>query len=133
MLLAGKTAAISGAASARGIGLATARLFAEHGAKVAILDLDEAGAQRAAKELGDGHIGLHCDVADLESCKRAAQGAIEAFGHVDVLVNNAGYGLRGAVESWSMDQLRRLFDTNVFGVVELTRAVLPHMRDAGSG
>ena len=73
MLLSGKTAAISGAASARGIGFATARLFAKHGARVAILDLDEAGAQRAAKELGEGHIGVACNVTDLESCKRAAR------------------------------------------------------------
>src|SRR3982750_5003057 len=90
MLLSGKTAAISGAASPRGIGLATARLFAKHGARVAILDLDEAGAQRAAKELGGEHIGLACDVADLESCRRAARQAIEAFGKVDILINNAG-------------------------------------------
>ena len=64
MLLNGKTAVISGAASPRGIGFATARLFARHGARVAILDLDEAGARRAAEELGEGHIGLACDVAD---------------------------------------------------------------------
>ena len=72
MLLADKVAVISGAASPRGIGLATARLFAKHGARVAILDLDEAGAQRAAEELGPEHRGFGCDVADLASCQRAA-------------------------------------------------------------
>jgi NAD(P)-dependent dehydrogenase (short-subunit alcohol dehydrogenase family) len=90
VLLAGKTAAISGAASARGIGLTTARLFAAHGARVAILDIDETGAQRAAQELGEGHIGAACDVADPESCKRAARKVLDAFGTLDALVNNAG-------------------------------------------
>jgi NAD(P)-dependent dehydrogenase (short-subunit alcohol dehydrogenase family) len=90
MLLSGKTAVISGAASPRGIGLATARLFAQHGARVAILDLDEAGAQRAAAELGPQHRGFACDVANLASCQDAARQVIEAFGAVDILINNAG-------------------------------------------
>jgi NAD(P)-dependent dehydrogenase (short-subunit alcohol dehydrogenase family) len=64
MLLQNKTAAISGAASARGIGLATAKLFAAHGARIAILDIDEAAAKQAAAELGPQHIGLGCDVAN---------------------------------------------------------------------
>lgn len=90
MLLTGKTAVISGAASQRGIGLATARLFAQHGARVAVLDLDEAGARRAAQELGQGHIGIGCNVADRESCGDAARQALDALGTVDILVNNAG-------------------------------------------
>src|ERR671927_389365 len=69
VLLADKTAVISGAASARGIGRATAKLFAEQGARVAVLDLDAAGAEQAAAELGEGHIGIGCDVADLASCR----------------------------------------------------------------
>ncbi|GAA0600268.1 glucose 1-dehydrogenase [Craurococcus roseus] len=133
MLLAGKTAAISGAASARGIGLATARLFAKHGAKVGILDLDEAGAQRAAKELGDGHIGLHCDVADLESCKRAAQSAIEAFGHVDILVNNAGITQPLKIMDISPENWRRVLDVNTTGVLYLSQAFIPHMRGRKRG
>src|ERR1700761_9186481 len=90
MLLQNKTAVISGAASSRGIGFATARLFARHGARVAILDLDEAGAQRAAGELGEGDAGIACDVADHASCSRAAGEVLERFGTVDVLINNAG-------------------------------------------
>jgi hypothetical protein len=116
MLLVGNTAAISGAASARRIGLATVRLFAKHGARVAILDLDEAGAQRAAKEVGGGHIGLACDVADLESCKRAAQQAIEAFGHVNILVNNAGITQPLKVMDISPENWRRVSDVNTTGV-----------------
>ncbi len=70
MLLEGKTAAISGAASVRGIGLATARLFAKHGARVAILDIDGAAAQAAAAELGAGHLGIACDVASKALARR---------------------------------------------------------------
>src|SRR5947209_9657400 len=90
MLLADKVAAISGAASPRGIGLATAKLFGQHGARVAILDIDEAGAQRAAAELGPQHRGFGCDVANLESCQRAASQVLEAFGKTDILLANAG-------------------------------------------
>ncbi len=133
MLLAGKTAAISGAASARGIGLATARLFAKHGARVAILDLDEAGARNAARELGEGHVGLHCDVADLESCKHAAQGAIEAFGHVDILVNNAGITQPLKVMDISPENWRRVLDVNTTGVLYLSQAFVPHMRERKRG
>jgi len=82
MLLKGKTAVISGAASPRGIGRATARLFAEQGARVAILDIDGEGARKAAAELGEGHIGLGCDVADKSSCDNAAGAVLKAFGHV---------------------------------------------------
>ena len=90
MLLTGKTAIISGAAGARGIGFATAKTFAEQGARVAILDLDGAGAARAAAELGSGHLGLACNVTDKADCERAVSGVLKAFGKVDILINNAG-------------------------------------------
>ena len=90
LLLDGKVAMISGAASARGIGLATARLFASHGAKVVILDLDEAAAVEAAASIGPEHRGYGCNVVDKDACLKAAERAITEFGHIDVLVNNAG-------------------------------------------
>jgi NAD(P)-dependent dehydrogenase (short-subunit alcohol dehydrogenase family) len=94
LLLTDKTAVISGAASARGIGRATARLFAEQGARVAILDLDAAAAKGAAEELGPDHLGIGCDVGDLTNCRQAAEQAIAAFGKIDVLINNAGISSR---------------------------------------
>ncbi len=133
MLLKGKTAMISGAASARGIGRATAALFAEHGARVAILDLDEAGAQGAAKELGEGHVGIGCDVTDLESCRRAARQAIEAFGKVDILVNNAGISQPVKTMEITPQDWQRIVDVNMTGVLYLSQAVIPHMRERKQG
>jgi NAD(P)-dependent dehydrogenase (short-subunit alcohol dehydrogenase family) len=133
MLLEGKAAVISGAASQRGIGLTTARLFAEHGAKVAILDLDEHGAKEAASSLGTGHIGLSCNVADLDACKRAAEVAIEAFGQIDILLNNAG--VTQPVKTMEIDESnwRRIIDVNLTGVLYLSQAFIPHMRSRGRG
>ena len=72
-LLDGQVAIITGAASPRGLGKATAKLFVEHGARVAILDLDEDQAEEAAADLGAGHIGLACDVTSKEDCNAAIQ------------------------------------------------------------
>lgn len=90
MLLQGKVAIITGAASERGIGRATAVTFAQHGARVVILDLDEAAARDAAAALGEGHLGLAANVADESQVKQAVAKIIEHFGRIDVLVNNAG-------------------------------------------
>jgi NAD(P)-dependent dehydrogenase (short-subunit alcohol dehydrogenase family) len=134
MLLNGRTAVISGAASARGIGRATAKLFAENGARVAIFDLDLAASQQAAAELpGDGHIGVACNVTDKGSCVAAADLAIRAFGRVDILINNAGITqpiktLDIADENW-----RAVIDVNLTGVLLLTQALIPHMREKGGG
>ncbi|HET9147694.1 MAG TPA: SDR family NAD(P)-dependent oxidoreductase [Acetobacteraceae bacterium] len=133
MLLKGKTAVISGAASARGIGLATARLFAGHGARVAILDLDQAASEAAAASIGGEHIGIACDVTDRAACEAAARKAITAFGQVDILINNAGITeplrfLEIEARNWE-----RVIDVNLTGVLHLSQAFLPHMRDRRSG
>jgi NAD(P)-dependent dehydrogenase (short-subunit alcohol dehydrogenase family) len=133
MLLDGKVAAISGAASPRGIGLATARLFAKHGGRVAILDLDEAASQRAAAELGPDHRGFVCDVTDRESCNRAAQRTIEAFGQVDILLNNAGITQPVKVADITPEDWRRIMDVNLTGVLYLSQAFIPHMRERKQG
>ena len=73
------------------------------------------------------------DVTDRGSIKRAVSGTIEAFGRLFVVVNNAGYGIFGPFEGVTREQIRRQFDTNLFGVFDVTRAVLPHLRDSGSG
>ena len=133
MLLKDKTAVISGAASARGIGRATAKLFASQGARVAILDLDADGAKQAAEELGAGHIGLGCDVGDLASCKQAAEQAIAAFGQIDILINNAGITQPLKLMDISPDNWQRVVDVNMTGVLYLSQAFIPHMRARKQG
>ena len=133
MLLRGKTAVISGAASKRGIGRATAQLFAEQGARVAILDVDADGAAEAAQELGAGHVGFGCDVADLASCRRAAEQALAAFGAVDILINNAGITQPLKVMDVRPEDWTRVVDVNMTGVLYLSQAFIPHMRERKRG
>jgi NAD(P)-dependent dehydrogenase (short-subunit alcohol dehydrogenase family) len=133
MLLGGKVAMISGAASARGIGLATARLFAAQGARIAIADLDEAAARNTAESLGPQHHGFACDVTDRENCERAAQRALDAFGQIDVLVNNAGVTqplklMEITAKDWDV-----VLDVNLRGVFNLSQALVPHMRERKRG
>ena len=76
---------------------------------------------------------LELDVTREDEVPRAVHDAIDAFGHIDVVVNNAGFGLEGAVEEPSDDQLRAQIETNVFGPLWVTRAVLPHLRERRTG
>jgi NAD(P)-dependent dehydrogenase (short-subunit alcohol dehydrogenase family) len=133
MLLAGKVAVISGAASPRGIGLATARLFAEHGARVAIVDLNEGAAHDAAESLGREHRGFACNVTDRDSCQEAADRAIEAFGHVDVLINNAGITQPLKLMDITAKDWDAVLDVNLRGVFNLSQALVPHMRERKRG
>ena len=133
MLLEGKVAVISGAASPRGIGLATARLFAQHGARVAILDLDQRASQEAADRLGDGHRGFACDVTDRASAARAAEAVLDAFGKVDVLVNNAGVTQPLKIMEIEPQNWDHVLDVSLRGTLYLSQAFIPHMRDRGRG
>ncbi|GLW55680.1 SDR family NAD(P)-dependent oxidoreductase [Kitasatospora phosalacinea] len=114
--LQGLRAIVTGGAS--GIGLATARLLAERGAAVAVLDLDP----------GDAPLGFTADVADDASVRAAVAAAAEALGGIDVLVNNAGIGAAGTVADNDDAQWHRVLDVNVLGIVRTTRAALPHLR-----
>jgi NAD(P)-dependent dehydrogenase (short-subunit alcohol dehydrogenase family) len=115
----GLTAFVTGAGS--GIGLATARRLLAEGAQVAAADL-------RPPDPDDGLLPLVADVTDQESIDAAVAGAIEAFGGIDVLVNDAGVGAVGTVESNDDDEWKRVFDVNVLGIVHCSRAVLPHLR-----
>lgn len=133
MLLQGKVAAISGAASARGIGRATAKIFAEHGAKIAILDVDAAGAQAAAAELGPDHLGLGCDVTDPASCKAAAEAVLARYDRCDILLNNAGITQPFKLMEISAANWDKVIDVNLSGVLYLSQAFIPHMRARSQG
>jgi NAD(P)-dependent dehydrogenase (short-subunit alcohol dehydrogenase family) len=111
-----------------GFGLATALAFAEHGDQVI------ATARRPERiPHADNVTALRLDVTDHGSINAAVNAAIDQHGRIDVLVNNAGIGTLGALEVVDEQQLRKVFDTNVFGAVAVTRTVLPHMRDQGAG
>ncbi len=121
-----QVALVTGASS--GIGKATARALVDAGFEVV-------GTSRNAARVTDrGKVTfLDLDVSSEESATAVIGQVIERFGRLDVLVNNAGTGLVGAAEDNSMAQDQRVFDTNVFGVIRMTKAALPHMRAQGSG
>jgi len=133
MLLKDKVAIITGAASARGIGKATARLFAQHGAKVAILDLDQAQAAAAAADLGPGHIGVACNVTRKADCDKAVAEVIKHFGTVDILVNNAGITQPLKIMDIQPDNYEAVTDVSLRGTLYMSQAVIPVMRAKKSG
>jgi len=133
MLLKDRVAIITGAASARGIGKATARLFAEHGAKVAILDLDAAQAAQAAADIGAGHIGLACNVTRKDDCERAAAEVIARLGRIDVLVNNAGITQPLKLMDIKPENYEAVTDVSLRGTLYMSQAVIPHMRARKAG
>ena len=128
--LSGKVVAITGAA--RGIGLATARACAARGMKVAIGDLDEAEAKRAADAV-PGAIGLPLDVTDRESFERFLDATDEQLGNVDVLVNNAGIMQLGPFVDEDDATARRQVDINVHGVMYGMKIVLPRFQARNAG
>jgi NADP-dependent 3-hydroxy acid dehydrogenase YdfG len=124
--LEGKTAVVTGASS--GIGLATARALVAEGARVA------AGARRLERleDIGGGAIGLPLDVTDPESCAAFVTRAATELDGLDVLVNTAGLALgREPFDESYEDDERTVMETNVNGLIRMTRLCLPHLRDGG--
>lgn len=119
----GLTALVTGGAS--GIGLATARLLAQRGAQVAVLDL--AGA---AESVPEPLTGFAADVTDDASVRAAVAAVVERFGGLDVVVNNAGIGAQGTVADNDDAEWARVLDVNVIGMARVTRAALPHLRES---
>jgi NAD(P)-dependent dehydrogenase (short-subunit alcohol dehydrogenase family) len=125
---------ITGASA--GIGRATAREFAEHGCKVALLARGRAGLEAAARDveqLGGEALVIPTDVADHEAVERAADQVVAAWGHVDVWVNNAFAGIFSRFMDMSPDEYRRVTDVTYFGQVHGTRTALKHMLPRNSG
>jgi len=124
-----KTVLITGCTT--GIGRATAQLFQRHGWQVAATMLQP--ELETELHLLPNVICPQLDVNDNASIARAISETLIHFGQIDTIVNNAGYGLIGAFETLSETQIRRQFDTNVFGLMEVCRAILPHFRAQRSG
>lgn len=124
-----KTILITGASS--GIGRATALYFQQQGWNV-VATMRDPSKERELQKL-DRVTVVRLDVTDRDSIDRAVSQVIDKFGNLDVLLNNAGYGLAGALEAVEPSQLERQFATNVYGVVYTIQACLPHFRQQGSG
>jgi len=124
-----KTVLITGCSS--GIGREVAKLFQRNGWNVAA-SMRNPAAETELNQL-ENVICPQLDLLDKASIEQAVQATLDKFGYIDVLVNNAGYALMGAFETLDEAQIRRQFDTNVFGLMEVCRAVLPHFRSRNNG
>jgi short-subunit dehydrogenase len=125
----GKTILITGASS--GIGKETAKLFQSKGWNV-IATMRNPENESELKQL-ENVLVAKLDVLDLDSIQNAFIEGVQKFGSIDVLLNNAGYGAYGPLEAFSRDQVLRQFNTNVIGLLDVTKTVLPHFRQNKKG
>ena len=119
--------------ASRGLGAALAQSVLEHGERVVLTARDASAVAELAGRHPDRALALALDVNDGDQVRDAVEQAVGAFGRIDVLVNNAGYGYLGGLEELSEADLRAQFETNLFGAVNVTRAVLPHFRERRGG
>ncbi|MBR4394022.1 MAG: SDR family NAD(P)-dependent oxidoreductase, partial [Oscillospiraceae bacterium] len=119
----GKVVIITGGTS--GIGLETARFLTSRGCKVYELSRRESGT--------DAAIHIRADVTDEDQVRNAVESVLQREGRIDIVINNAGFGISGAIEYTDTEEAVRQFDVNFFGMVRVNRAVLPIMHGQGSG
>lgn len=132
--LTGRNALVTG--GGRGLGRAMALALAESGANVAIVDLDLERAKDASKELQDRgvkSIALHGDVTKEEDAESTVNATVEAFGSLDILINNAGVGILGAAEEIDFSDIRTTFEIDVFGIFTFSRAAFKPMSRQNRG
>ncbi len=133
MKLQDKVAVITGASM--GIGEAIAKLFLQEGAKVVLCARNLERTKEAEQRIGGGAntFSLSCDVSKRDQIDALIAETLKRFGRIDIFVNNAGFGLNDSVADMDMAEFRRMFDTNLFGAVDCMQAVIPVMRQQGSG
>jgi 3-oxoacyl-[acyl-carrier protein] reductase len=132
MRLEGKVALVTGAGS--GLGKAMAETYAQEGARVAVVDVNESAANAVSAALGKNAIALRCDVARKADVEAAVSKALGAFGRIDILVNNAGTShLNKPLLEIDEDEFERVFAVNVRGVFFFCQAVVPVFRRGGGG
>ena len=133
MQVSGKVVVITGASM--GIGEAVAKLFADRGASVVLLSRDAERAEAARGRVGHAErtLALACDVRNREEIDRVVGLTLHHFQRIDVWVNNAGHGILDSVANVDMSAVRETFETNFFGALEAMQAVIPVMKQQGSG
>lgn len=131
MRLGGKVCIVTGGGS--GIGRASCLLFAQEGGKVVVADKSLDAAESVANEVGDAAIALRTDVSDSQSVRAMLKQTVDRFGRLDVLVNNAGYGITGSVVETDEDDWDRLMAVNLNGVFYGCKYAIPIMRKQGGG
>lgn len=133
--LTGQAAIITG--GSKGLGAAMAAGLASAGADVLLTSRHEdeavATAESIANDYGHRAIGMSADVTDPDAVPQMTQRALDAFGKVDILINNAGINIRGPIEELSVDDFKKVHDINVDGLWLCSRAVIPHMKERSSG
>src|SRR3954465_14798182 len=122
-----KVAIVTG--SARGIGRATGELLSEHGAKVLINDLDSDVAEQTAGEIKGETTVYGCDLTKEGEPDKPVQTAIDAWGQIDIIVNNAGYTLDAPIHKMSDDWFQKMLDIHVVAPFRIIRAAAPHLRE----
>src|SRR6476661_1127286 len=133
MLLKDRIAIITGGAGVNGLGFATARMLAAHGATVAILDLESANPSAAAAELGPEHIGIVANITSKTQCDAAAETVLKRYGRIDILFNNAGITQPRKTLEISEADYDAVLDVSLRGTLLMSQAVLPAMQAQKQG
>jgi NAD(P)-dependent dehydrogenase (short-subunit alcohol dehydrogenase family) len=133
MLLKDRVAIVTGGAGVNGLGFATARMLAAHGATVAILDLESANPSAAAAELGPDHIGIVANITSKQQCDAAAEAVLKRYGRIDILFNNAGITQPRKTLDISAADYDAVLDVSLRGTLLMSQAVLPAMQQQKSG
>ena len=127
---------VTGSGSPKGIGRTIAKTFANQGAKLVIVDINEAGVKETVdiiQQSGHEAIGIKVDITSKESVDAMIKTIMDKFGRIDVLVNNAGISQKVTVEDMTLDDMKRIFNVNMFGLFLCTQAVIKIMKQQQYG
>ncbi|QHT70669.1 SDR family NAD(P)-dependent oxidoreductase [Rhodocytophaga rosea] len=119
--------------ASKGLGLALAKKVLVSGAKVIATSRNKKELQEAFGQAGDRFLPLEISLTDEQQVQQGIKEAIQKFGRIDVVVNNAGYGQTGTLEELTASEVKQNFEVNVFGSLHVIRYVMPHLREQGSG